>query len=75
MTGESPSVGRSGTHPDPRLIAAHAERRLSGVEAAQMDEHVAGCSECYEVFAETVQFGLATAICRRAAAPPWCITW
>src|SRR5438034_264436 len=24
-----------------------------------MDEHVAGCSECYEVFAETVQFGLA----------------
>src|SRR5437899_2762323 len=26
-----------------------------------MDEHVAGCSECYEVFAETVQFGLAEA--------------
>jgi CHAT domain-containing protein len=24
-----------------------------------MDEHVAGCSECYEVFSETVQFGLA----------------
>jgi len=26
-----------------------------------MDEHVAGCPECYEVFAETVQFGLAEA--------------
>jgi CHAT domain-containing protein len=26
-----------------------------------MDEHVAGCSECYEVFSETVQFGLAEA--------------
>jgi CHAT domain-containing protein/tetratricopeptide (TPR) repeat protein len=49
------------THPDPRLIAAHAERRLLGDEAARMDEHVAGCSECYEVFAETVQFGLAEA--------------
>src|SRR3989442_10121897 len=24
-----------------------------------MDEHVAGCSECYAVFSETVQFGLA----------------
>src|SRR5437773_9274061 len=24
-----------------------------------MDEHVAACSECYEVFSETVQFGLA----------------
>jgi len=48
-------------HPDPRLIAAHAERRLFGDEAARMDEHVAGCSECYEVFSETVQFGLAEA--------------
>jgi CHAT domain-containing protein/tetratricopeptide (TPR) repeat protein len=47
------------THPDPRLLAAHAERRLLGDEAARMDEHVAECSECYEVFAETVQFGLA----------------
>ena len=23
-----------------------------------MDEHIAGCPDCYEVFAETVQFGL-----------------
>ena len=52
MTGESP-------HPDPRLIAAHAERRLTGDEGARMDEHVAGCQDCYEVFSETVQFGLA----------------
>ena len=47
------------THPDPRLLAAHAERRLLGDEAARMDEHVAGCPECYDVFSETVQFGLA----------------
>ncbi len=61
MTGESHGVGRPGAHPDLRLLAAHAERRLLGDEAARMDEHVAGCSECYEVFAETVQFGLAEA--------------
>jgi CHAT domain-containing protein/tetratricopeptide (TPR) repeat protein len=47
------------THPDPRLLAAHADRRLRGDEAARMDEHVARCPECYEVFSETVQFGLA----------------
>ncbi len=29
-----------------------------------MDEHIAGCSDCYEVFAETVRFGL-----REAPAP------
>jgi CHAT domain-containing protein/tetratricopeptide (TPR) repeat protein len=44
--------------PDPALIAAHADRRLAGDEAARMDEHIAGCPDCYEVFAETVQFGL-----------------
>jgi CHAT domain-containing protein len=43
------------------LIAAHADRRLIGDEAARMDEHIAGCSECYAVFSETVQFGLAEA--------------
>jgi CHAT domain-containing protein/tetratricopeptide (TPR) repeat protein len=32
-----------------------------GDEAARMDEHIARCSECYEVFSETVQFGLAEA--------------
>jgi hypothetical protein len=41
------------------LIAAHADRRLTGAEAARMDEHVAGCPDCYDVFAATVQFGLA----------------
>ncbi|PYQ19310.1 MAG: hypothetical protein DMF81_22310, partial [Acidobacteria bacterium] len=49
------------SHPDPGLIAAHAERRLTGDEAARMDEHVAGCQHCYEVFSETVQLGLAEA--------------
>ncbi len=45
--------------PDPALIAAHVEHRLSGDEAARMDEHIAGCAECYEIFSETLQFHLA----------------
>ncbi len=49
----------SGGHPDPGLLAAHAERRLVGAEAAQLDAHLADCSTCYETFAETVQFLLA----------------
>ena len=58
MTRESPHAIRSAGCPDPALIAAHADRRLSGAEAARMDEHIAGCPDCYEVFAATVQFGL-----------------
>jgi CHAT domain-containing protein len=54
-----PHASRPASCPDAALIAAHADRRLSGVEAARMDEHVAGCPDCYEVFAATVQFGLA----------------
>ncbi len=49
---------RAGEHPDPGLIAAHAERRLAGAEAARMDEHLAGCPICHEVFAETLRFAL-----------------
>ena len=60
MTRESPHAIRPAGCPDPALIAAHADRRLSGAEAARMDEHVAGCPDCYEVFAATVQFGLRT---------------
>jgi CHAT domain-containing protein len=52
-------------HPEPGLLAAHAEGRLSAAEAAQMDEHLAGCSSCHEVFAETLRFGL-----DEAAGPP-----
>jgi CHAT domain-containing protein/tetratricopeptide (TPR) repeat protein len=51
-------VPKAGEHPDPGLIAAHAERRLSGAEAARMDEHLAGCTTCHEVFAETLRFAL-----------------
>ncbi|HEX9189264.1 MAG TPA: zf-HC2 domain-containing protein, partial [Vicinamibacteria bacterium] len=47
-----------GGHPNPGLIAAHAERRLDGAEAARMDAHIASCPTCYEVFAETVRFAL-----------------
>jgi CHAT domain-containing protein/tetratricopeptide (TPR) repeat protein len=45
--------------PDASLIAAHADRRLAGDEAARMDEHIAGCADCYEIFTETVRFALA----------------
>jgi CHAT domain-containing protein/tetratricopeptide (TPR) repeat protein len=59
VTGEAQTTGKPSPCPDPGLIAAHADRRLSGAEAAHMDAHIAGCLDCYEVFSETVQFGLA----------------
>ena len=59
MTERSSDLLRPRACPDPAQIAAHAERRLTGEEAARMDEHVAGCADCYEVFSETVQFNLA----------------
>ncbi len=49
----------SSGHPDPGLLAAHAERRLAGAEAAQLEAHLADCSTCCETFAETVKFLLA----------------
>ena len=58
MTGESPTMRRPATCPDPELLAAHADRRLTGAEAARMDEHIAGCPDCYAVFAATIQFAL-----------------
>jgi CHAT domain-containing protein/tetratricopeptide (TPR) repeat protein len=71
VTRETHNVSPTGGCPDPALIAAHADHRLSGAEAARMDEHVAGCRDCYEVFAETVRFGLAEdeAGVARAGAP------
>jgi tetratricopeptide (TPR) repeat protein len=47
-----------GPHPDPGLIAARAEGRLGGAEAARIDEHLASCSDCYDTFSETVRFVL-----------------
>ncbi|HEY7510440.1 MAG TPA: zf-HC2 domain-containing protein, partial [Vicinamibacteria bacterium] len=58
MTGQPSDLARPRPCPDAARIAAHADRRLTGDEAARMDEHVAGCADCYEVFSETVQFGL-----------------
>ena len=60
------------TCPDPGLIAAHVERRLKGTEATRMDEHIAGCAGCTQVFADTVEFGLAEgeAAGVHRAAPP-----
>jgi len=51
-------VPSAGDHPDPGLIAAHAERRLTAAEAARMDEHLASCPICHETFAETLRFAL-----------------
>jgi CHAT domain-containing protein len=58
VTQESPTL-RPTIHPDPALIAAHVDRRLTGDEAARMDAHIAGCQDCYEIYTETVRFGLA----------------
>ncbi len=74
MTGESQTARRPVPCPDPGLIAAHADRRLSGAEAARMDEHIAGCPDCSEVFAETLRFSLSEdqeAEGRRSAVPPF----
>ena len=46
------------TTPIQDCIAAHAERRLTGTEAARMDEHLADCPICHETFAETLRFAL-----------------
>ena len=58
MTEGPKNVPNAGEHPDPGFIAAHAERRLTGTEAARMDEHLADCPTCHEVFAETLRFAL-----------------
>jgi CHAT domain-containing protein/tetratricopeptide (TPR) repeat protein len=42
--------------PDPGLVAARAEGRLTGEDAARIAEHLASCPECSEVLAETVRF-------------------
>jgi CHAT domain-containing protein len=47
---------RPSAHPEPGLIAAHADHRLTGDERTRMVEHLAGCSDCYEQFAETLRF-------------------
>jgi CHAT domain-containing protein len=56
--GPSEGVPTRDGHPDAATIAAHVERRLTRVEAARLEEHLAGCSTCYELFAETVRFRL-----------------
>jgi len=60
-----------GEHPDPGLLAAHAERRLTGDEAARMDAHLTDCSTCFETFAETVQFLLGQEVAEEPEAPVW----
>ena len=49
--------GRAGC-PDPEQLAAHAEGSLAAAEAAWMDEHIAGCAACFDVFAETLRLRL-----------------
>ena len=49
--------GRAGC-PDPEQLAAHAEGSLKAAEAAWMDEHIAGCAACFDVYAETLRLRL-----------------
>jgi CHAT domain-containing protein len=58
VTPREDEVPGAGSHPDPGLLAAHAERRLSATEAAQVEAHLARCSRCHEEFAETLRFAL-----------------
>ena len=58
MTDQAKGAPGWGGCPDPEQIAAHAERRLTGDEAKHLDEHIAGCTDCYDVYAETLQFRL-----------------
>ena len=56
MSGSGRNVRPGGDHPSAGLLAAHAERRLQRDEEARIDEHLAACNTCYEVFAETARF-------------------
>jgi len=56
VTPGSADVPKRGACPEAELIAAHAERRLVGDEATRMDEHLASCPTCPEVFANTLRF-------------------
>lgn len=42
--------------PDPERLAAFVDGELTGVERQEVVEHLAECSECHEVFVETVRF-------------------
>jgi len=59
LSEESQVTQRNTGCPEPKLLAARAEGRLAGREAARLDEHIAGCADCYEVFSETIRFTLA----------------
>src|SRR4029079_11339071 len=39
---------QGGVHPDASLLAAYVDRGLSATERAQLEAHVADCSECME---------------------------
>jgi len=50
-------------------IAAHVERRLPPAEAARLDEHLAACPICYEVFAEAARCRLEEGASNEATGP------
>ncbi len=56
MTEKIEATRRPGPHPELTLIAAHADRRLAGEERARVEEHLARCSQCFEIYAETIVF-------------------
>ncbi|HEY7513839.1 MAG TPA: zf-HC2 domain-containing protein, partial [Vicinamibacteria bacterium] len=56
MTEKIDNARRPDAHPDLTLIAAHADRRLAGEERSRMDQHLAQCSRCFEIYSETLLF-------------------
>ena len=64
----------AGQHPDSELLTAYVEQSLTARERLQMDDHLAGCSECRQVVAlatpETVSPASTTGL-QRAPARNW----
>jgi len=58
VTGGNKGAWNGWACPDLERIAAHAEGRLGGDEAARMDEHLASCPRCYAVFAGTLRLAI-----------------
>jgi tetratricopeptide (TPR) repeat protein len=63
--------------PDPEMIAAYLDHRLSGPEGARVAQHLASCEDCYFVFTESAQMPVPAAARReleaklRGPAPWW----
>jgi hypothetical protein len=49
MRDEPLTTNRTANHPEADLLAAFAEKALTGAETAQVVDHLAGCARCREI--------------------------